>query len=158
MKKVISIIITLTLLLSVLSVSVVVHAATEEKICGDYKYTADGGKAVITGYTGSEKEVNIPSELDGITVAALGEKAFNNNKSIEKVTLPDTITEIGSGAFMYCQKLSEVNIPESVKRINNFAFCGTKIPEAVVPTATALIGKEAFAHCGNLKKITIKSE
>lgn len=148
---------TVTLLLSVLSVGVVVHAVSGEKTSGNYKYTADSDNAVITGYTGNEKEVNIPSELDGITVAALGEKAFNNNKSIEKVTLPDTITEIGSGAFIYCQKLSEVNIPESVKKINNFAFCGTKIPEAVVPTATALIGKEAFAHCGDLKKITIKS-
>lgn len=157
MKKFLSVIISITLLLSVFSVSATVYAESTNKVSGDFKYAIAEGQAVITGYTGSAKEVNIPSELDGITVTALGEKLFNNNKSIEKVTLPDTLTEIGSGAFMYCQMLSEINIPNSLTKINNFAFCGTKITEAVVPEATALIGKEAFAHCGNLKKITIKS-
>lgn len=158
MKKILSVIITITLLLSVLSVSATVYAESTDKVSGDFKYAIADGQAVITGYTGSAKEVNIPSELNGITVAALGEKLFNNNNSIEKVTLPDTLTEIGSGAFMYCQKLSEVNIPDSVKGINNFAFCGTKITEAVIPKSVTLIGVDAFASCYSLKKITIKAE
>ena len=158
MKKVISIIITVTLLLSAFSAGAVVHAASAEKTSGDYKYTADGGKAEITGYTGNETEVNIPADLDGNTVTALGEDLFNNNHNIEKVTIPDTITEIGNCAFFYCDKLSKVNIPDSVQRIMNFAFCGTKITEAVIPKSVTLIGADAFANCLSLRKITIKAE
>ena len=158
MKKVISIIITVTLLLSAFSAGAVAHAVSEEKICGDYKYTADGGKAEITGYTGNETEVNIPADLDGNTVTALGEDLFKNNHNIEKVTIPDTITEIGNCAFFYCEKLSKVNIPDSVQRIMNFAFCGTKITEAVIPKSVTLIGADAFANCLSLRKITIKAE
>lgn len=158
MKKVISIIITVTLLLSVFSAGAVVHAASAEKTSGDYKYTADGGKAEITGYTGNETEVNIPADLDGNTVTALGEDLFKNNHNIEKVTIPDTITEIGNCAFFYCEKLSKVNIPDSVQRIMNFAFFGTKITEAVIPKSVTLIGADAFANCLSLRKITIKAE
>lgn len=158
MKKVISVIITFTILVSAFSAGAVVHAASAEKTSGDYKYTANSGNAVITGYTGSEKEVIIPSDLDGNTVTALGEDLFNSNHNIEKVTIPDTITEIGNCAFFYCEKLSKVNIPDSVQRIMNFAFCGTKITEAVIPKSVTLIGADAFSNCLSLRKITIKAE
>ena len=178
MKKVISIIITVTLLLSVLSVSVVVHAATEEKICGDYKYTADGGKAVITGYTGSEKEVIIPSDLDGNTVTALGKGLFESNNNIEKVTIPESVDLVGTNAFASCgnlkkitikshleviprgmcndcPKLEEVNLPDSIVTVDTFAFDSCKSLKSInLPEKTEVIKLNAFSDSG-LEKFNI---
>lgn len=156
MKKVISIIITVTLLLSVLSVSAVVHAATEEKKCGDYKYTADGGKSVITGYTGSEKEVIIPSDLDGNTVTALEKGIFEGNKRIEKIIIPESVDLVGSNAFASCGNLKKITIKSHLEVIPR-GMCNDcpKLEEVNLPDSIVTVDTFAFDNCKNLKSIIL---
>lgn len=66
--------------------------------CGDYEYKLSSGTATIKGYTGTEKEVTIPEELDGYTVTKLDNYSFGYTE-ITSVTIPNTITEINSYAF-----------------------------------------------------------
>ena len=62
----------------------------------------DSGTAVITGGTGSGSVLNIPSQIDGLTVTEIGEQAFSGLGSLNTVILPDSITKIGDLAFTVC--------------------------------------------------------
>ncbi len=89
-----------------------------------YEVLADGTAAVI-GVDESVTTCNIPAELDGHTVTAIGEAAFQYNKQLTAVTLPSTVTAIESEAFENCCNLTSINIPAAVTRIDPYAFIGT---------------------------------
>ena len=48
----------------------------------------DSGTAVITGGTGSGSVLNIPAQIDGLTVTEIGEQAFSGLGSLSTVILP----------------------------------------------------------------------
>ncbi|MCD7797490.1 MAG: leucine-rich repeat domain-containing protein [Clostridiales bacterium] len=75
MKKIISLLLSAAMLLPVtVGLDLTAFAATS----GDYEYTVSNGTAEITGYTGLETELTIPSTIDGYTVTSIGEDAFYN--------------------------------------------------------------------------------
>ena len=116
----------------ILSIVCFVFASAEETvgvsepemhISGDYGYIIlNDGTAEITGYSGEEKQLTIPSELDGICVTSIGDNAFSDNKSLTSVTIPDSVTSIGDYAFERCSSLASVTIPNSVTNIGDQAF------------------------------------
>lgn len=57
-----------------------------------------------------------------ITAVKCGGYQFYGCKSIEHVTLPDTITSIGYGSFQNCTSLTTINIPPYVTDISYYAF------------------------------------
>ena len=93
-------------------------------------------EAIITKFTGSEKEVTIPAEINGKKVTKIG-KAFANCTGVESITIEDGITEIGEYAFSGCTGLKSIKIPNSVEKIGNNAFdkctalTSVKIPASV---------------------------
>ena len=59
---------------------------------GQYEYTVTNNEATITSYMGREKDVKIPSEINGYKVTGItGEFASMNRDS---VVLPSTLKEI----------------------------------------------------------------
>lgn len=93
---------------------------------GDYKYKLfRDGNAAITEYTGSAVELTIPSHIDGHKVTGIGYAAFSECRSLQSVTIPDSVTHIGSAAFSYCTYLQSIVIPGSVTSIgvNPFDCC-----------------------------------
>ena len=70
---------------------------------GNYEYILlPDGTAEIRKYTGEEKELAIPVELDGTKISAIGDYAFSTCLSLQSVIIPDNVTSIGDGAFMAC--------------------------------------------------------
>ena len=63
-----------------------------------FEYTVTGDEATITGYTGSAKNLVIPSELGGKPVTAIADKAFYGYKT-PNIYIPKTIKAIGEDAF-----------------------------------------------------------
>lgn len=95
---------------------------------GDYEYTVlENGTVEITGYTGVEGEVVVPSEIDGMAVTGVGKEAFfeRGEYRITSIFLPDGIISIGDSAFESCHKLKTVNIPKTVTQIGEMAFAET---------------------------------
>lgn len=98
----------------------------------DYQVQNDS-TLIITGYSGSNSELEIPSEIKHKTVTAIGEQAFSGCDSLRKIIIPDSVTSIGNQAFSNCKNLKEIIIPGSLSGI----------------------GESLFQNCTKLQTITI---
>ncbi len=67
--------------------------------------------------------VSVPTTANGYTVVAIGDRTFQNIKTLENITLPSTLQTIGAYAF-YATGLTTINIPASVTSIGSYAFYG----------------------------------
>lgn len=83
-------------------------------------YRLEESGAVICGYEGTDTEITIPEELEGLPVTEIGEKAFLG-LGIEKVSLPESLRVIGNSAFCYSE-LKSVYLPGQVESIGFYAF------------------------------------
>ena len=90
---------------------------------GDFVITLymDGGQVgspTVTGYTGNDSTVVLPTEATynkvKYPIIGVGEGAFKNNQTIKKVVIPDGYEFIGPEAFSGCRNLEEVVISGTV--------------------------------------------
>lgn len=91
---------------------------------GRLSYVIKENYATITSYQGEDEVVIIPPLLSDVFVERIGKKAFMNNKWLQKIVLPDTITEIYEWAFAYCAMLEEVEFPGKAIAISKGIFLG----------------------------------
>ncbi len=90
---------------------------------GNYKYELlENGTARITGYTGKEADLTIPSTLDKYKVTVIASSSFGNNSNIVNVTIPDSVTTIENSAFYMSYNMRSVTISKSVTEIGELAF------------------------------------
>lgn len=89
-----------------------------------FKYTVKDGGAVLVGYTATNDEVVVPAVLGGVSVTAIGERAFENMDFIKSLTLPEGVKTVEAYAFCLCTNLQHLNIPESLEKLDAFAFYG----------------------------------
>ena len=83
--------------------------------------------------------------------------------SIERVTIPSTVTKIGYSAFRECTEISSINIPKAVSLIDDNAFNGctslknVNMEENTKKLFKTEIGSCAFSNCTSLKSISFPS-
>lgn len=87
-------------------------------------------------------------------VTEIDDRAFNLEKNITEVRLPDGTTRIGKSAFYKTTSLSKINFPASLKAIEQYAFYESGLTEVNIPGSTA-IGCDAFFSCVNMEKLSI---
>jgi len=90
--------------------STVLCAAVFAQNAGGFK---TDGKGTITGYDGNERNVVIPSQIDGVTITAIGDRAFSWN-NLTNVTIGSGVTSIGASAFGGCTSLTEVTFKGTI--------------------------------------------
>ena len=130
--------------------AVTVESTTQAK---DY-FVVSGG--VLSGYTGNESNVTIPSKVGSSTVDSIGTGAFSGNTDITSVSIPSTVTRIGMEAFSDCTNLRSVALPSSLNSIGVAAFYGcSSLTSVNIPDGTKTISDEAFSYCENLSSITV---
>ena len=118
----------------------------------------DDGTISITGYNGTDTDLNIPSTVDSYVVSAIADHAFEANWNLTSVTLPNGLTTIGESAFMDCGSLTSVSIPETVSTVRRAAFAScSSLTSISLPAATTTVMEEAFTGCGSLTDLTIAS-
>lgn len=123
---------------------------------GYFEYTINNDEITITTYSGTDEELEVPSEIDGKSVVKIGQCAFSNCYNLEKIDISDSVESIGEYAFNGCTKLKNINIPDSVRNISKgaFNFC-TSLSNIEIPSSIKNIEKEAFNNCSSLESIKI---
>lgn len=124
----------------------------------------------VVGWSGEHDRtgIDVPSEVvfeeTHYVVKAIGEGAFSfiadpwRDKSLEKITLPETIESIGARAFYNCNALKSLVIPQAVKSIGTEAFCGCPLSSIIIPDNVESIGHDAFKDCTSLRHVRLGSK
>ncbi|WP_155828720.1 leucine-rich repeat protein [Butyrivibrio sp. XPD2006] len=68
----------------------------------------------ITGYEGSVAHLNIPDEIDGINVEAIGNHSFSGRSDLVSVSLPESIRTLYGFAFHNCRNLKKISLYDSI--------------------------------------------
>ena len=134
------------------------------------------GTVEVTGAVPAEGDLEMPEELDGYTVTAVGGGAFHGCADLRSMAIPDSVTEIGSKAFRECTALTNVTLgagvtnigdyafegctslasvafPEGLAGIEQGAFLGSALTDAKLPDTTERIGDDVFAGCKALTNV-----
>lgn len=110
----------------------------------------------LENYKGKDVKVTVPADKD---VKVISANAFAGNTTIEKITLPDSVTQIEAYAFEGCEKLRTVELGKGLTKIDDYVFANCEGLETMdIPSNVRSIGTEAFADCERFESITIPPE
>ena len=118
------------------------------------------GDAAITGVKNGvvpTGDLTIPAKIDGRTVTAIAERAFDGCVGLTSVTILGNGTSIGNGAFYGCTGLTNVTIG-SVADTATSTTSGSQWGYVIILHHVGGIGDYAFYGCCNLKKVSIVDE
>lgn len=126
----------------------------------DFEYIDNGdGTCTITGYKEKLKgDLNIPSEINGLIVSIIGDKAFWKCSGFTEITIPDSVEAIGYMPFSGCSRVTSIEVSEQNKNyssLDGILFNKDRselitIPEGmqrenyIIPSSVTSIGEWAF--------------
>ena len=127
-----------------------------------YRLDQASGAAIVTGYSGTEEAVVIPSQyfdstyLSTYSVTEIADFAFFGS-SLKYLITPSTLTGIGTGAFYGCESLETVDLSAShVTVLGTDVFSGCASLRSIeLPLQITAIGNRAFEGCASLSRITL---
>jgi hypothetical protein len=98
----------------------------------------------------SLEELTLPG-----TVGQIASYAFSGCKSLRRVNGFDTasITTIPQYIFKNCSSLLSVTIPQSVTSFGNSTFNGSSIMSIIIPQSVTNLGRSTFQNCTYLKEV-----
>lgn len=176
MRKVISVILTVCMILTVCSAGFAWASAEGQRIQNTLLYWAyDNPKKTLTftgagaipdyknsnsyGITGPQYEWKgnpYAKVIFGEGVNGIGNYAFSSSASLESITIPDAISVLGEGVFYSCGNLKTATVGSGVKNIPKSLFIKCDSLETVtLGNATESIGDTAFKDCGALKTVVM---
>ncbi len=121
-----------------------------------WSYIVEDDAVTLTKYNGRNSTPEIPAELEGLPVRALGDEVFAQNKRISSVTVPDSVINMGNGVFENCTELAVVTLSSNIERIPARLFAGCSALKAIqIPDGVISIGNSAFSGCSGLGFVEI---
>ena len=153
MKRVMYLILTLVMLVSILPMQNVFSASSGT--CGDNLTWSlnNSGTLTISGvgfmYTSiSPPWYSFKNQIKKIIinsgVTSIGSFAFRECNYLTNVIIPESVTGIGERAFRDCSSLTRTTIPGSVTSIGASAFYGCNLTDITIPDSVTSIGEDAF--------------
>jgi len=103
--------------------------------CGEtevsFEFEVKNREVTITKMKGRSKSITVPSTINGMPVVEFYSNYYLfQDKGIEKITLPNTLTSLGS---LSDNKLTTLTIPNSVKVISQGALRNNKLTSITIP-------------------------
>ncbi len=151
-------------------IGVNVFAEEAEQSFGALQYIAYSDYVEITNCDNSiSGDLMLPASINGKPVESIGDEAFSFCKSLNSITIPESVVYIGHSAFSYCTNLTAVNVSESNKHYcsidgvlytkdmtNLIQFPAKKTDTSYsVPEGVKNISKYAFSGCQDIVSIKI---
>lgn len=116
----------------------------------------DTETGTIIKYTGSESNLVIPSQINGVDIKKIGKNAFYQYSNLTQIKIPDSVISIEHGAFENCNNLTQIEIPNSVTYLGDYAFKSCEgLTEIEIPSSVTFIEYRTFSGCRNLKEINV---
>ncbi len=125
--------------------------SSTEFVSGNWEFTIANGLAVITGYTGSETEITVPASftitayVNGVLgdytfpVYSVAAGVFDQNETVESITVAEGISRLLPGAIFGCDHLKELNLPSTLK-MESYGFSSiTEAPESCYALETLTV-------------------
>lgn len=132
MKKIVSIILTIVLLVSVFPLGLFGITASAADKYEDLYYSIENNEVYINNcFSYNKSEIVIPETIQGYPVTKIKSGAFSGCYGLVKVVIPNTVKFIDLLAFDGCFRLESVNIPASVSYIGQTAFNYCKALETI---------------------------
>ena len=81
--------------------------------------------------------------------------SLSGQEKLEKIVMPDSITNMQSAMFSECKKLKYIKLPAKIRKIKSYDFAGCKkLKKLTIPKSVKTVSMSAFAGSG-LKKIVL---
>ena len=114
----------------------------------EFGITEENGEITIDRALSIPAVADIPAEIDGKPVTAIGESCFFGQKEMQKITFPETLRSIGGSAFALCKGLRELYIPDGVTEIGVHAFRDCRgLRRVELPANLKVLRHGLFAFC-----------
>ena len=130
-----------------------------------YNFKNDAGEPNFEKFDEDTFLVEVPGEVDGVTVLSIGKYAFRDRSvgedpaaymQIGKAVLPESVETVGYGAFRGCVSLKEIEFGGQEKEIGEYAFYQCRsLTDVNIPWPIETIGYGAFSECAGLEKATV---
>ncbi|MCD8099057.1 MAG: leucine-rich repeat domain-containing protein [Oscillospiraceae bacterium] len=132
----------------------------------DYEVVQKSDGYYITRFNGfEEEEMTIPSMIDGKEIKGIAENAFLGCVTVKTVHISEGIEVIENCAFKKCKSLENVTLPDTLRRIGSIsakygdgAFHFTNLKAITVPQNVEFLGPYSFGFCTHLKKIELSNQ
>lgn len=99
----------------------------------------------------SFSEFNIPNRIKN-----LGGHAFSHNQELEKIYIPDSVTQANVYTFYNCNKLKEVRLSHNQKILSQHMFEDCKsLKKIYIPTGVERIELNCFTNCFSLERLKL---
>ena len=124
---------------------------------GDFAFNAlEITTAPPTGYQYHKNCKNITSITLPTTLKKIGNYAFSGT-GLQKITIPESVTNIGESVFYKCADLKSATLPKDIGAIAEGLFSDCSELESItIPKGVRLIRSYAFDYCTNLQTITFE--
>ena len=103
--------------------------------------------------TTTQGAITVPSTLGGVSVAKIGEFAFQGCAMLTSVVIPEGITEVGQEAFSGCSQLEFISLPDAINKIGWCSFYGCRLEKIEIPQGINSIAPQAFENCTHLTNV-----
>ena len=126
---------------------------------GEMSFVIQDDYAILNWYKGTDSVVEIPSEVSGIPVKALGGCAFESCSDVTKIIVPDTVESIYGSCFLDCTSLTEISLGSEIKHIGKYAFANcSSLTKLILPLEVETIGEGILAYCTSLEELSFGDE
>lgn len=134
------------------------HSYLEESSGLAFSLNNDATGYEVSGIGECEDEyIVIPSKYSDLPVVSIGSYAFEDNRQIKGIVVPNSVISIENTAFSGCKNLYSVDCSlSSVESIgqDSFANCNNLI-EVKFSNSLKQVGSSAFSNCSNLKTVIL---
>ena len=90
-----------------------------------YSYTfIDENRANVISYNGKEEVVTVPYDIDNHSIVELASGAFLDKHFVKEINIQNGFEKIGNVCFKNCTSLEKITIPYTVTEIGAYAFDG----------------------------------